>query len=319
MPTTRSASPTSRSSLAYPEEAGSVSTPDVQPAGLAVWWLAIRPRTLGAGLVPVAVGLAVASRAGAIDVPVALVTLVAALLLQIATNLANDYFDARSGVDDVDRLGPVRVTQAGLASPRAVMRALVAVVGLALACGVYLVAHGGLPILVVGALSVLTAIAYSAGPWPLSWYGLGDLLAFTFFGVVAVCGTYFLQRHALHGAAIAASLPVGCLVTALIVVNNLRDIPSDRRSGKRTLAVRIGERGTRLEYASLVVVAYVLTAALALVTSPAVGAVALTVPVAVNEVRRLQQRDGAELNLSLAGTARLHLLFGSLLTLGLAV
>ena len=317
MVTTGSAGRAPAGTLARRE--GEARAADSRPRGAAVWWLAVRPRTLGASVVPVAVGLALAWRTAALDVGVALVTTAAALLLQIATNLANDYFDASSGVDDVDRLGPVRVTQAGLASPAAVLRGLIVVVAAALACGLYLVVAGGPVILAVGLTSVVMAIAYSAGPWPLSWYGLGDALAFAFFGVVAVCGTFFLQRGAVDGLAVLVSLPIGCLVTALIVVNNLRDIPSDRRAGKRTLAVRLGPHATRVEYAALVGGAYLGLVPIAWAITPAVLAAALTLPLAVAETRLVWRREGSALNSSLAGTARVHLLFGFLLTIGLSI
>jgi len=289
-------------------------TPTVAP--VAAWTMAIRPRTLGASVIPVVVGLALSSRSRGLDVSVAVVTVAASLLLQVATNLANDYFDFVSGVDTHERVGPTRVTQAGLISPAGMRAALVFVLAAATVAGAYLVWAGGWPILAIGVAALVAAVAYSAGPWPLSWYGLGDVLAFVFFGVVAVTGTVYLQLGAVGFEALLVSLPVACLVTAIIVVNNLRDIPTDRRSGKRTLAVRLGEQGTRLEYAALVLAAFVLLDPVAVAVSRWALLPMLAAPLALAEVRSVWQRSGTALNMSLAGTARLHMVFGALLSLG---
>jgi 1,4-dihydroxy-2-naphthoate octaprenyltransferase len=279
---------------------------------------AARPRTLPAAVVPVLVGLAVASRSRALDWPTAAATLAAALLIQIGTNLANDYYDFVSGADTADRLGPQRITQAGLAEPSAVRGAALGVLAVAGAIGVRLVAVGGLPILVIGALSLVLAIAYTGGPWPLAHHGLGDLFVFLFFGVVAVNGTVWLQGVGPSMLSLAASLPVACLVTAILVVNNLRDIVTDARAGKRTLAVRLGAAAARAEYVSLVTLAFLLPLGLAPFAGPRVLLALGALPLAVIEVRALLRRAGRELNASLAGTARLHLVFGVLLAAGLA-
>ncbi len=246
MPLTRSAAPTSKNST---------ESPDL-PAGVNVWLIAIRPRTLIAGAVPVGVGIAAASLRGPIDAAVAFATLCAALLLQVASNLANDYYDFVSGVDTEERLGPVRVTQSGLLSAQAVKRGLAVVLVAALSFGVFLVVRGGIGILAIGAVSIVSALAYSAGPWPLSRYGFGEPMAFVFFGVVAVCGTYFLQIGAIDWLAVAASIPIGCLAAALISVNNLRDTRTDQAAGKRTIAVRWGEPVSRRFYVVMITTAY---------------------------------------------------------------
>ena len=290
-----------------------------RPRSSAAWILAVRPRTLGASVVPVCVGLAVAARSGALDVPVACVTVLCAMLLQITANLANDYHDFARGVDDDTRLGPLRVTQAGLLSPRVVLAATWATLLVALACGATLIAVGGMPILAIGVLAAAGALAYSAGPRPLSWYGLGDAMAFGFFGLAAVSGTVLLQGAVVDTVTLLAAVPVGCLVTALIVVNNLRDIDSDTRAGKRTLAVRIGAKATRLEYLLLVCTAYATVPVLAALVGPVALAPLLSVPLGVHEARALARRSGAELNSSLVGTARLHLVFGCLLAAGLSL
>lgn len=290
-----------------------------RPGSAAAWLLAVRPRTLGASVVPVCVGLAVAARGGALDLPVAGVTVLCAMLLQITANLANDYHDFARGVDDDTRLGPLRVTQAGLLSPRVVLAATWTTLLVALVCGATLITVGGMPILAIGMLAAAGALAYSAGPRPLSWYGLGDAMAFGFFGLAAVSGTVLLQGGVVDTVTLLAAVPVGCLVTALIVVNNLRDIDSDTRAGKRTLAVHIGVKATRGEYLLLLCVAYAAVPLLAVLVGAVALAPLLSVPLGVREARALARRTGAELNSSLVGTARLHLVFGGLLVAGLSL
>lgn len=281
------------------------------------WLAAIRPRTLPAALVPVTVGLALAARRSPLDARVAGVTLGAAILIQIGTNLANDYYDFAAGADTAERVGPRRITQARLADPRTVRRAAFAVLAAAALAGVYLVAVGGWPIAAIGVASLLAALAYTAGPWPLAYHGLGDAFAFLFFGPIAVGGTVFLQTGRIDRGDVLVSMPVACLVTAILVVNNLRDIPTDARAGKRTLAVRLGARATRLEYTALVALAFLALPALQAETGRLVLLALAALPLALAEVRALWRRTGRELNLSLAGTARLHLVFGTLLALGL--
>lgn len=300
MPSTRSGNRTSRSSTASPET----------PSTFEVWLLAVRPKTLAAGAVPVLVGIAAAALGGPVAWTVAVVTLSAALFLQIASNLANDYYDFLSGVDTEDRLGPVRVTQAGLLAPRTVRNGLFVVLGAAALFGSFLVLRGGLPILAIGVASILGALAYSAGPWPLSRYGFGEPMAFLFFGVVAVTGTYYLQRGAFDATALIASLPIGFFAAALISVNNLRDVHTDRAAGKRTLAVRFGEASARAMYLAFLAAAYATAFYFAYRFDFGAFAAALTLPLALRECSALYRRDGEELNLSLGGTARLELFFG---------
>ena len=217
--------------------------------------MASRPATLPASVAPVVVGTAMAAYRGVMEVLPAVAALVVALLIQIATNLANDYFDDRKGSDTDDRVGPTRVVQAGLLAPPAVLNATILTLALATAGGSYLVWIGGIPILVIGLLSLTCAAAYTAGPFPIAYHGLGDLFVLLFFGLAAVGGTYWVQAGAFEVDLLLAGLGVGALTTAILVVNNLRDIPTDRRAGKRTLAVRLGEGGTRAEFVLLVVVA----------------------------------------------------------------
>jgi 1,4-dihydroxy-2-naphthoate octaprenyltransferase len=248
-------------------------------------------------------------------------TALAALLIQIGTNFANDYFDYQKGADTPARIGPTRITSAGLATPRTVLRATIIAFGSASLLGVYLVVQGGWPILVVGILSILAGVAYTGGPIPFGYHGLGDAICFLFFGVVAVSGTYYLQAGSLSASAVLASIPVACLVTAILVVNNVRDIESDRTAGKMTLATRLGRQGTRVEYGLLLAVAYLFPILLA-----ARGATPwwlfwlpwATVPLAISLMKVVSHRiDGRSLNVALKGTGRLHLFFGVLFALSL--
>jgi 1,4-dihydroxy-2-naphthoate octaprenyltransferase len=274
------------------------------------WLAATRPRTLTAALVPVALGLALAQRAGALDPVLAAATLVTAVLTHVATNFPNDWFDARHGADGPARLGPARLSAGSAAAATAIGRGTVVVMVAAAAAGVYLVWHGGWPILVIGVLSLVCAVAYTGGPFPLAYHGLGDVFVLVFFGPVAVGGTYLLQRGTLPASVLLASVPVGLLATAILMVNNLRDVDGDARAGKRTLAVRFGRRATRAGWIGVVAAALVLT--LVAVGWPAL----LALPFAAWETRALLGRDGRALDVSLAGTARLHLIVGLILVLG---
>jgi 1,4-dihydroxy-2-naphthoate octaprenyltransferase len=285
-----------------------------------VWLLASRPATLPAAAAPVLVGGAAGARDADFRPGVFIATLAAALLIQIGTNLANDVSDYERGADSALRLGPPRVTQSGLVSAAQVRLAALAVFSLAAALGLYLATAGGWPILVIGALALVSAVTYTGGPWPFGYHGLGDLFVFVFFGIVAVTGTYYLQTDRVSGLAFAASVPVAMTVTAILVVNNLRDIPSDRLAGKRTLAVIIGAPLTRLWYALLALGPYgAVIAAVAIGVLPAWCLIALaTAPLAVALVRTVASgAEGAALNGILKRTAQLHLGLGGALALGL--
>jgi 1,4-dihydroxy-2-naphthoate octaprenyltransferase len=225
------------------------------------WLLAARTRTLPASIAPVLVGTALAAREGRFQLLPFLATLAAAVLLQVGANYANDVFDFLKGADK-NRVGPTRVTQSGLVTPRQMLIGTAVVFGLAMLIGVYLVSVGGWVILGIGLFAILAALAYTAGPFPLAYNGLGDAFAFVFFGLIAVTGTYYLQAGHFSALALAASLPVALLVTNIIVVNNLRDIDTDRAANKRTLAVRIGDRATRIEYLAFMGLAYLVPVAL---------------------------------------------------------
>jgi 1,4-dihydroxy-2-naphthoate octaprenyltransferase len=250
------------------------------------------------------------------------VTLVAALLIQIGTNLANDLSDALRGADTDQRLGPRRVTQSGLATPGQVGTAVLVVFAAAAILGLALVVVGGWPIAAVGAASILAGLAYTGGPWPYGYRALGEVFVFVFFGIIAVTGTAYLQLDRLPPASWLAALPVASTVTAILVVNNLRDLPTDRASGKRTLAVILGEGGTRLEYAILMLAPFPTVTGLALAGALPLSTllVWLAAPAAAVLVSRVTRGPGgSELNCTLAHTGQVHLLLGGLLAVALAL
>ena len=286
---------------------------------LHAWLLAIRPKTLPAAVAPVAVGTAMAYSDNFFAALPACAALMGSLLLQIGVNLANDYFDFKKGIDDVKRLGPVRVTQSGLISPEKVKAGMLVTFFLAALTGIYLIMVGGLPILTVGIASILSALAYSGGPYPLASHGLGDLFVFIFFGLVAVCGTYYVQALTLTPLVVLASVPVGLLITAILVVNNLRDIQTDRKVGKRTLAVILGVTGSRIEYVLLLANSYLILLSLWLTGpfSPWIFLPLLSLFPAVKTSRMILNESGPILNEALAGTARTALVFSLLLSIGI--
>jgi 1,4-dihydroxy-2-naphthoate polyprenyltransferase len=297
-----------------------VSEPS-QVRGLRRWWLAARPKTLPAAAAPVLVGSACAYVAGGFRPMPALAALLGALLLQIAANFANDVFDFEKGADTAARLGPVRAVQAGWISPSAMRRALWLVLALAFVIGVYLVSVAGPTLIVIGLASIAGAVAYTGGPYPLGYHGLGDLAVFVFFGLVAVAGTTFVQVGHVTELAWLTALAVGCLTTAILVVNNVRDAATDVLANKRTLVVRFGHAFGLAEYHLLLGVAFAVP--LWLYASGRCSAWALlpllSLPLALDLSRRIRRDTGPALNGVLAHTARLLLCFGVLLCLGLAL
>ena len=283
--------------------------------------LAARPRTLSCAVVPVLVATALASSHGTARPLAALASLIASLMIQIGTNLVNDYADAERGADTAERLGPQRVTQSGLLDARAVKRWAALAFGLALLPGAYLVWLGGWPILAAGLLSFASGYAYTAGPYPLGYHGLGDLFVMVFFGFVATLGAYWVQAGALPPALWLAAVPVGCLATAILAVNNLRDVPTDVVAGKRTLAVRLGTGAARAEYVTLLAAAFVAPALLVALgwARPWALLPLLALPLAARPLKLVLHASGRPLNEALAGTARLHLIVGALLAVGLLV
>jgi 1,4-dihydroxy-2-naphthoate octaprenyltransferase len=293
----------------------------VSKPSLSIWISAARLRTLPAAIVPVIVGTAVAYATRAIAWGPALAALGGALAIQIGTNFANDVFDAEKGADGPDRIGPVRAVSAGLISAAAMKRAMIAAFVIACGFGLYLTMTIGWPIAAIGAASILAGIAYTGGPYPLGYHGLGDVFVLLFFGFVAVCGTAFVQLGSVPCLALWASVPVGVLATAIIVVNNLRDRATDARAGKRTLAVRLGRRGAIVEYAALLAAAYAVPVGLAVCAHDPWRLLPLvTIPLAARRLRDLvRATTGPEYNACLAATAQLMLVHGLLFAAGLVI
>ena len=287
-----------------------------------IWLMAARPRTLPAAAAPVLVGTAYAATLGTFKPLTFIATLLGALLIQIGTNLSNDYSDARRGADTEDRLGPVRVTAGGLVPPKQVLIATYVAFGLAVLVGVYLIVTSGWQLLLVGIASILAGVLYTGGPRPYGYEGLGEVFVFLFFGVVAVTGTFFAQMKELNWESFVLAVPVGLLATAILMVNNVRDLETDRRAGKKTLAVRLGRDKARIGYALLIYLAFA-TAPLAWAfggehLTPWLLLPWLALPIAAPIVRIVRNRvDGPSLNGALARTGMLQLAFCILLSVGL--
>ncbi len=285
-----------------------------------IWLMAARLRTLPAAVAPVLVGTSLALGDGHFHPLAFVAALLGAVFIQVGTNLSNDYSDARRGADTEDRLGPVRVTAGGLVPPGQVLVATYVTFGLAVACGAYLIAVAGWALLAVGAASILAGVLYTGGPRPYGYEGLGELFVFLFFGIVAVAGSYYVQVQKLPWEAFVCAVPVGLLASAILVVNNVRDLETDRRAGKRTLAVRLGRERTRGLYVAMLVLAF----ATAPLTWWAGSMTAwlllpwLAAPLAVRLARVVRTRvDGSSLNAALAGTGQLQLLFCLLFSAGI--
>jgi len=285
------------------------------PTRAQIWLLAARPKTLPAAVGPVLVGTALAFADGHFAFWPMLAALAGALLLQIGSNFANDYFDFFKGADTHERMGPTRVTAGGLLSPAEVRGGMVVVFSLAGLVGLYLITVGGWPILALGASAIVAALLYSGGPLPYGYYGLGEFFVFLFFGVAAVAGTYYVQALTVTPQVWLASVPVGALITGVLVVNNVRDRTTDAQANKRTLAVLLGEQGARIEYVALLVLAYAAAIVLALDSLWLLLPFA-SLPLAWRQVRDIRTQRGRALNQTLAGTARLSLIFSILLSLG---
>jgi len=286
----------------------------------AAYWAAARPHTLPAAAVPVLVGTALALRDGLFAPLPALAALAGALLLQVGTNLVNDADDFERGADDARRLGPPRMVQSGLLGAAQVRRAAYLAFGAAALVGVYLIAHAGWPILLLGTASIAAGLAYTGGPWPLGYHGLGDLFVFLFFGLAAVCGTYFVQVGAVTATVVAAAAAVGALATAILVVNNLRDAETDCDAGKRTLVVLLGDRFGRAQYVALLAFAHAVPPLFWLLGTAGPGVLLglLPLPFAFVLGRTvLAGESGGALNALLRDTARLELVFGVMFAAGL--
>lgn len=292
---------------------------EIAPGSVGAWVLAARPATLTAAFAPVAVGTACAWRVGGFRWDAALAALIGAFLIQIATNFANDMFDFQKGADTEARLGPTRAAQAGLLTLRQLRSGIIVTFALALGTGLYLTWIAGPTVVVIGLASIAAGLAYTGGPFPLAYNGLGDVFVMAFFGFVAVCGTTFVQALTVPEIAWAASIPVGALATAILVVNNVRDFEGDARAGKTTLVVRIGREGGVREYAFLLTVAFATPVVLFLLgwTSAWVCLPLLTIPWALSLLRSVVRDRGVALNQTLAATAKLLSVFGVLFAIGI--
>ena len=291
----------------------------MQFPNLNTWLLAIRPKTLWAAVAPVLMGAAMASADGKSHWLSAAAALLGAMLIQIGTNFANDYFDYLHGADTNERLGPTRATQAGLVKPETMKKAFILTFVLAFLIGLYLIWRGGWPILAVGLLSILFGVLYTGGPYPLGYNGLGDIFVLIFFGPVAVGGTYYVQALQINSIVLLAGLAPGLISVALLTVNNLRDINTDRKSGKRTLAVRFGTTFARLEYLSCLLIACLLPIALSVLNGGnyysmiTIGVLLFAIPA----IRTVFRESGSPvLNETLARTGKMLLLYSILFSIG---
>jgi len=283
------------------------------------WILAARPKTLPASIAPVMIGTAMAYGDGIHHFPTALLCLLCAMLIQIGTNLANDYFDFKKGADTRERKGPTRVTQAGLIAPGHVLAATILTFALAGLLSWILVQRGGTPILIIAVLSIISGFLYTAGPKPLGYIGLGDIFVFIFFGLVAVSGTYYVQSYEINLAVLLAGFGPGLLSTAILAVNNLRDIDSDKKSGKRTLAVRFGRSFAQMEYALCVIWATLIPILIYLYIYDHIFILlaSFTSLLAIHGIRTVfTKEDGPSLNHTLAFTGKILMIYSVLFSIG---
>jgi 1,4-dihydroxy-2-naphthoate octaprenyltransferase len=305
--------------MAAPPVAASRHSLPRRPSSFAVWWLAARPKTLLAAATPVWVGSACAAAIGSFRWLPALAALAGAMLLQVAANFANDVFDYEKGADTEARLGPTRAVAAGWLSPAAMRRGLAVVIALVLLVGAYLVSVAGPVLLLVGAASIVSAVAYTGGPYPLGYHGLGDVFVLVFFGFVAVAGSVFVQTGQVPTIAWFAAIPVGCLATNILAVNNVRDVETDIAAGKRTLPARFGRRFGVIEYWVLLAAAYGVPF-LPPLRAASFGAgflPILTLPLGLFLAARVARERGPALNAVLARSALLLFLFGVLFGLSI--
>ncbi|MGD8404031.1 MAG: 1,4-dihydroxy-2-naphthoate polyprenyltransferase [Anaerolineales bacterium] len=284
-----------------------------------VWMLASRPKTLPAAASGVVTGTALALHDGHFRFGPALAALFVALLLQIGSNLANDVYDYERGADAGERHGPMRVTQSQLLTPGQVKVGMWVVFGLSAVLGLYLAFTASWVVILIGLAAIFSAIAYTGGPFPLGYYGLGDLFVFVFFGVAAVTGTYYVQAGSVSAQAWWMSLPIGWMIVNILVVNNLRDIKADRAAGKHTLAVRFGEQGSRVQYLVLIIASYLIVPILAFfVVLPWVSMLTwLSIPLGWRTWQVVRKQAGRPLNEALAGTGQITLVYSLLFFMGM--
>ena len=284
------------------------------------WILAARPKTLWAGAAPVLIGIAMAVEAGAFHGPSAAAALIGALLIQIGTNFANDYYDWAKGTDTPERIGPTRATQSGMIAPNTVKWAAILTFALVFIPGSYIIARGGWPFLAIGIVSIACGLLYTGGPYPLGYLGLGDIFVLVFFGPIAVAGTYYLCALTLPPEVLVAGLAPGLFSVAILTVNNLRDVEGDRFAGKKTLAVRFGVSFARAEYVlSLAVASMGIPLYLMFTTNDHMPVLlsAIAFLIALPSIKTVMtQRDGSALNKVLADTGKLLMVFSILFAIG---
>ena len=284
------------------------------------WILAIRPKTLWIAMGPVLIGTTLAYRDQSFHLESALMAFMGALLIQIGTNLANDYYDYQKGTDDLHRIGPIRVTQSGLIAPHSMKQAIVLTFSLATLCGMYLIWRGGIPIVIIGIASIISGILYTAGPFSLAYLGIADVFALTFFGPIAVAGTYYVQALKVYPEILIAGLAPGLIAVGILTVNNVRDIENDKRFQKKTLPVRFGKNFGKAEYVFSILLAALIPFTLVLFFKTgrysliASSIIFFAIPIFKTV---LFKTDGPMLNLALANTGKLLFLYSVLFSVGL--
>ena len=285
------------------------------------WILASRPKTLLAAVVPVIVGSALAISENKFFLPFSIVALACALLIQIGTNFNNDLYDYLKGADNEKRKGPLRVLVSGLISVKEMKAGIIIVFGLAFLLGLYLVLSVNIIVLIIGVISIIAGLAYTAGPFPLAYHGLGDVFVFLFFGIVATSGAYYLHTQSFNLISFLVAIPVGALTTNILVVNNYRDIEEDREANKITLAVLLGKTLTRWQYIFLLIVCYFISILLYFDFNYSLWIFLpyLTIPITIVLIKMLYKFKGEELNKTLELTARFAALYGLLFSIGLIV
>jgi len=286
---------------------------------LKVWVLASRPKTLPAAVAPVIVGTAIALNADKLNIIAALIALICSLLIQIGTNFVNDLYDFLKGTDDENRVGPTRALAAGWISTNQMKLAIYFTFGITFLLGLYLVYLAGWVVLLIGVFSMLAGYSYTAGPYPLAYNGLGDVFVFIFFGIVATVGTYFVQALEFSTFALLASIPVGLLITNILVVNNYRDAEEDKKKDKHTLAVIFGKSFAYYQYLFSLILSYLIPILLFVVYETSVFMILplLTLPLAIKLQLELNKYSGKRLNKTLEFTAKLSVLFSFLFSLGI--
>ncbi|MCX7611887.1 MAG: 1,4-dihydroxy-2-naphthoate polyprenyltransferase [Ignavibacterium sp.] len=285
------------------------------------WILASRPKTLAAAIVPVMVGSALAIKQGKFFFSYSLIALLCSILIQIGTNFTNDLFDYLKGADTKKRKGPLRVISAGLISVKEMKLGIIIVYVLTFILGLYLVFSTDIVILIIGILSIVAGILYTAGPYPLAYNGLGDLFVFIFFGIIGTMGTYYLHHQEFTILSFLSSIPVGALITNILIVNNYRDIEEDKLSGKKTLAVKFGKKFSRLEYIFFLSISLLIPVVFYLLFdfNYAILLPILSIPISIKLINMIFKYQGEELNKTLELSAKYSALYGLLFSIGLVL